>query len=64
MVFDTERRRQRGASTGGGGLAVEEAFDYQQQGCSNVFRSVTQNGASLDKIGLGETPYREILVLG
>lgn len=65
-VFDTEKLSQaeggggegggkrRGGVSDGGGLAVEEAFDYQQQGCSNVFMSVTHKWSSTaDKIGLG-----------
>lgn len=37
---------------------MEEAFDYHQQGCSNVFMSVTRNDLT------EETPYREVLVFG
>lgn len=41
----TEAKKE-GRGTVGGGLAVEEAFDYQQQGCSNVFMSVTHKWSS------------------
>lgn len=51
---DTEKQSQaegEGQGTEGGGLAVEEAFDYQQQGCSNVFMSVILKWSStVDKI--------------
>lgn len=51
-VFDAEKTeaKREGRGTRGGGLA---AFDYQQQGCLNVFMSVTHKWSStVDKIWL------------
>lgn len=41
-----------------GHLSEKQLSDYQQQGCSNVFMSLTHKwGSALDKIGVHRNPH-------